>query len=76
MRTLFTFITHRDYKHCTLLVHAVHSQLNMNYAIWGHSELVRAIEALENELTKAFEAHGMTTSDAQGAVEAIIANAL
>jgi hypothetical protein len=48
----------------------------MNYAIWGHSELVRAIEALENELTKAFEAHGMTTSDAQGAVEAIIANAL
>lgn len=44
----------------------------MNYEDHGHRELVALVQVLEEKLTQAYEERGMTRSDAQGAVEAII----
>jgi hypothetical protein len=47
----------------------------MDYRIWGHRELVNLVLVLEEELTQAFEREGLTRSDAQGAVQAIVMQA-
>lgn len=48
----------------------------MDYQDWGERELISLVRVLEVKLTEAYEEQGLTRSDAQGVVEAIIMRAV
>jgi hypothetical protein len=47
----------------------------MQYEYYGHRELVRLVEVLEEKLTQAYEELGMPRTDAQACTEAVIMKA-
>jgi hypothetical protein len=47
----------------------------MDYTSHGFRELISVVQALEEALTRAYEEQGITRSDAQGVVEAIVMKA-